>query len=115
MTHDMPEGPQPSRPPLNSFTILEALKHSLPDALLQTGRTGLPLLIMPLAHVQGDPVGPVKIFYNLAPKQFRVVDEANPKYEFRCGTAQEVLDELGGLYGREYPMAQELLSLFLGV
>jgi hypothetical protein len=43
------------------------------------------------------------VFYNLAPKQFRILDESNPKYEFRCGTPGEVLEEIGALYDKELP------------
>lgn len=112
MEQECSPGYQGSKPVgLNSFQVLHGLKVSLADALVVTGRTGLPFLALPKQSIEGDPVGPVKIFYNLAPKQFRVVDESNPKYEFRCGTAQEVIDEVGALYGMEYPDAIELLSV----
>jgi hypothetical protein len=95
---------------MNSFQVLHALKSVLPDALVVTGRTGLPFLTLPQQHIKGDPVGPVKLFYNLAPKQFRIVDESNRKYEFRCGTAQEAVDEACSLYDKEPPEAPEILS-----
>lgn len=91
--------PGPSRSPeLNSFQVLHALRRIIPDSLVHTGKTGLPLMVIKQTTIRGARVGPVKVFYNLAPKQFRLLDESNPKYEFRCGTPGELLEEVESLY-----------------
>lgn len=89
--------------PMNSFRVLRALKTVVPDALVITGRTNLPVLTLPQRELHGIRLGPVKIFYNLAPKQFRIVDDSNPKYEYRCGTAFEVLEELESILDVDLP------------
>ena len=99
-----------SRLGANSFGVLSALKEVLPDALIVGGRTGLPFLVMPKKSVGEDFVGQVKVFYNLTPRQFRIVDDSNPKYEFRCGTAREAVEELSSLYDEDYEEPQEIMS-----
>jgi len=89
--------------PLNSFRVLKSLKTVVPNALVLTGRTNLPVLTLPQQTINGIYVGPIKIFYNLAPKQFRIVDDGNPKYEHRCGSAYEVLEELEALLDTDLP------------
>lgn len=99
-------------PALNSFGVLRALKPCIPDSLVITGRTGLPVLTVPAQEVHGATRGPLRLFYNLAPKQFRLVDDSDPKYEHRCGTALEVIDELESLLDLDLPPPpEELLSL----
>jgi hypothetical protein len=108
----MPDAlPGPVRPPeLNSFQVLHALRRIIPDSLVHTGKTGLPLMVIKQTTVRGSQVGPIKVFYNLVPKQFRVLDESNPKYEFRCGTPGEVLEEIEGLYDKELPDVPAMIA-----
>jgi hypothetical protein len=79
------------------------VRTCIPEGIITTGKTGLPILTLPQVHVNGDQVGPLRIFYNLAPKQFRLVDDSNPKYEHRCGSAWELLAEVENLLDRELP------------
>ena len=98
--------------PMNSFAVLRALKPCIPGALIVTGRTNLPVLTVPGQQVQGTQVGPLRVFYNLAPKQFRIVNDNDPKYEHRCGTAAEVLYELESVLDTDLKgPPEELLDL----
>lgn len=96
-----------------SFDILTALRPAVPhESVIIRGRTGLPILVIAETLVGGERVGPTKIFYNKEPKQFRIVNDAVPKYEHRCGDAQGVLNEIGILYDSDPGVAPEsLLSL----
>ena len=89
--------------PMNSFRVLKSLKTVIPHALVLTGRTNLPVLTLPQQTVNGVRVGPVKVFYNLVPRQFRIVDDSSPKYEHRCGSAYEVLEELESILDTDLP------------
>lgn len=95
-----------------SYKILVALSQSFPGSVIKVGKTKLPVLVLPVKIIDDILVGPVRIFYNLTPKQFRIVDDSNKKYEHRCGTAQEVIDEVSSLYNEDFlPPVKEIANL----
>lgn len=95
-----------------SQRVLALLKHSIPFGEIKTGKTGLPVLVLPKRMVHDRLIGPVRVFYNLAPRQFRVVNDLDKKFEFRSGSAQDVIDVVSMLYDVDLaPAPDELVKL----
>ncbi len=95
---------------MKSYEVLVLMKSVIPDSLIMMGRTNLPYLMIPKRSVRGIPVGPIRLFYNLTQRRFRIVDDNDKAYEHCTARADEVLSELEALLDITIPPAPEALQ-----